>query len=60
LAEHARTIGCLVLKDNPAVSWYRKCGYRVSEERPDHYKMELDLNDFKPSPYLKSEKELRP
>jgi len=60
LAEHSRTVACLVLKDNPAAAWYRKCGYRIAEERTDHYKMELDLSVFTPCAYIKSGKEPRP
>lgn len=33
-------IKCDVLKDNPAVNWYGKCGFAIREER-EYYVMEL-------------------
>lgn len=50
---YACPIGCKVLKDNPAVGWYQKCGYRIAGEEPDQYRMELDLSCFVPRPYVK-------
>ncbi|MBI2822026.1 MAG: GNAT family N-acetyltransferase [Acidobacteria bacterium] len=50
---YACPIGCKVLKDNPAVGWYQKCGYRIAQQEPDHYRMELDLSRFVPRPYVK-------
>jgi ribosomal protein S18 acetylase RimI-like enzyme len=51
--EHTRRIGCLVLKDNPAVRWYLACGYRIAVERPDHFEMALDLSRFEPCEYTR-------
>ncbi|MBI3551237.1 MAG: GNAT family N-acetyltransferase [Elusimicrobia bacterium] len=53
-AEHTARIGCRVLKGNPAVDWYRKCGYRIAGEREDHFEMELDLDRFKSCAYEKT------
>lgn len=33
------TIGMKVLKSNPAVAWYRKNGFQIVSEQPDHYEM---------------------
>lgn len=55
-AEHARRVGCRVLRDNPAVSWYQKCGYRIAGQEPDYYKMELDAAVFKPCAYQVAER----
>ncbi len=51
LAKHSRRIGCKVLKSNPALSWYRKCSYRVAREEKEHHQLELDLAAFKPCSY---------
>ena len=51
LKEHTKKIGCRVLKDNPAVGWYKKLGYRVAAERPDHFQLELDVPAFSPSAF---------
>lgn len=51
LKEHTPRIGCRVLKDNPAVGWYRKCGYVVAAEAADHYRMSLDVDAFQPLDY---------
>ncbi len=42
LEEHALRIGCRVLKTNPAVGWYQKCGYVITAEQEDYYQMDLD------------------
>jgi len=48
-------IGCRVLKGNPAVSWYEKCGYRIVHERSDHFELELDVERFTVHGYAKDE-----
>ncbi len=53
-AEHTAQIGCRVLKDNPAVGWYQKCGYRIASDQADYYQMELELTRFEPCAYKKS------
>lgn len=40
-----RTIKCDVLKDNPAVFWYQKCGFAILEER-EYYIMGIDRKDI--------------
>ena len=42
-----------VLKDNPAVGWYEKCGFRIVKDLEDYYQMELDLSKFVPCSYRK-------
>lgn len=49
LAERCPRIGCLVLKGNPALGWYEKCGYRVAREAENH--LELELGSFSPCRY---------
>lgn len=51
LKEHTRLVGCRVLKDNPAVGWYRKCGYAVEAQAGDYYQMKLDAGTFSPVEY---------
>ncbi len=53
--EHAALPGCRVLKANPAVGWYEKCGYRVVGEASDHFRLELDAARFKPCAYSRAE-----
>lgn len=49
---HSRRIGCLVMKDNPAVGWYTgRCAYRVVETKSDHVVLELEEARFKPVAY---------
>jgi len=33
---HTKTIGCLVLKGNPALAFYERCGFRITGEGTDH------------------------
>jgi ribosomal protein S18 acetylase RimI-like enzyme len=49
--EHTAQIGCQVLQDNPAVDWYKKCGYKIVAPVKDYYQMELDLAQFTPCEY---------
>lgn len=51
LKEHTDRIGCRVLKDNPAVGWYKKCGYVVTADGPDYHQMDLDVKAFQPRDY---------
>jgi ribosomal protein S18 acetylase RimI-like enzyme len=53
LTEHTRQISCRVIKGNPAVAWYQKCGYRIVVERADHFEMALDLSCFAPCTYIR-------
>lgn len=48
----ARTkdIGCLVVKGNPAVTYYEHCGYRVVGEGEGHHVLKLDWEKFQPVP----------
>ncbi|MFA6003305.1 MAG: GNAT family N-acetyltransferase [Elusimicrobiota bacterium] len=49
---HCRRVGCLVIKENPAVGWYTgRCAYRVAAEKSDHVVLELDETRFKPVAY---------
>lgn len=43
-----RNIGCLVVKGNPAVSYYEHCGYKVVGDGGDHHILKLDWAVFKP------------
>ena len=45
-----KDIGCLVVKGNPAVSYYEHCGYRVTGDGGDHHILKLDWAVFKPVP----------
>ncbi|MEQ1919651.1 MAG: GNAT family N-acetyltransferase, partial [Elusimicrobiota bacterium] len=45
-----KDIGCLVVKGNPAVSYYEHCGYRVTGDGGDHHVLSLDWSVFKPIP----------
>jgi ribosomal protein S18 acetylase RimI-like enzyme len=51
--EYTKEIICLVLKENPALDWYLKFGYRILSEYSDHYKLELDTERFSPCAYRK-------
>lgn len=42
LKEHAPRLGCKVLKTNPAVGWYQKCGYSIVSDAADYHQMNLD------------------
>lgn len=50
-AEFGRDIGCLVLKDNPAVGYYERCGFKIAGDGGDHHVMKLDWTRFTPVPY---------
>lgn len=43
-----KDIGCLVVKGNPAVSYYEHCGYRVAGDGGDHHILKLDWKGFLP------------
>ena len=55
-AEYGRNIGCLVLKKNPAVSYYQRCGFSVVADGGDHHVFKLDWTRLKPAPYDVAEK----
>lgn len=40
-----RQIKCDVLKDNPAVKWYQKCGFAILEEK-EYYIMGINKDDI--------------
>lgn len=40
-----REIKCDVLKDNPAVNWYRKCGFAILQEK-EYYVMGIDRKNI--------------
>jgi len=42
LKEHTPRLGCKVLKANPAVGWYQKCGYAIVSDAADYHQMNLD------------------
>jgi ribosomal protein S18 acetylase RimI-like enzyme len=52
VGERCPAVGCVVVKGNPAVGWYEKCGYRLISDGGDHVKMKLG-DDFKPVRYEK-------
>lgn len=50
-----RDIGCLVLKSNPAVGYYRACGFAIVGDGGDHHVFKLDWSRFSPVAYDVSE-----
>ena len=48
---HSKDIGCLVLKNNPAVKYYEHCGYKIAGDGGDHHILKLDWTRFTPVPY---------
>ena len=46
-----RDIGCRVLKDNPAVSYYERCGFGIVGDGGDHHVFKLDWTRFAPAGY---------
>lgn len=53
--KYTRNIGCLVLKDNPAVGYYRACGFSVIGDGGDHRVFKLVWSKKLPVPYDVSE-----
>lgn len=51
LEEHRVPVSCKVVKGNPAVGWYEKCGYKIVGEEKDHVVMRLDEKAFAPVAY---------
>lgn len=49
-AHHTRTISCKVLKGNPALGYYERCGLRAEKDCGDHSVLALDWSDFEPIP----------
>lgn len=43
--------GCLVLKDNPALSWYEKLGFERAGDGGDHWILAFDPARLSPCPY---------
>jgi len=39
-----------VLKNNPAVGWYVKCGFDIVAEESTHYQIQLSADRFMPVP----------
>lgn len=42
-----KDIGCVVLKDNPAVGYYEACGFKVAGDGGDHDQFKLDWSRFR-------------
>lgn len=51
LKEHRVPVSCKVVKGNPAVGWYEKCGYKIVGKEKDHVVMRLDEKAFAPVAY---------
>jgi len=47
-ARHTKSIGCAVIKGNPALRFYECCGFRLSADRGDHDRLAFDWNAFRP------------
>ncbi len=52
---HGRNIGCLVLKENPALAFYERCGFKIAGDGGNHHVMALDWSRFSPAAYDVSE-----
>ncbi len=50
-----KDIGCLVLKNNPAIGYYQACGFKIAGDGGDHHIFKLDWTKFKPVAYEISE-----
>jgi ribosomal protein S18 acetylase RimI-like enzyme len=48
-------IGCLVLKNNPAVGYYRACGFEIVGDGGAHHLFKLDWTKFQPVAYTLTE-----
>jgi ribosomal protein S18 acetylase RimI-like enzyme len=55
-ARRTKDIGCRVLKDNPAVGYYERCGFKIAGDGGDHHVFKLDWSRFSPVEYEISEK----
>lgn len=55
-AHHARDIGCVVLKDNAAVGYYKACGFTIVGDGGDHHVFKLAGSRRKPVPFEVTEK----
>lgn len=51
-ANFPKPITCLVLKNNPANDWYRKCGFYRKQEREDCYLLQVDLGKVEKRAFL--------
>lgn len=47
-ATRTKDIGCLVLKGNPAVGYYERCGFKIAGDGGDHHVFKLDWSRFQP------------
>jgi hypothetical protein len=45
---YTKDIGCLVLKDNPATSYYQRCHFLIVGDGGDHHIFKLDWTRFQP------------
>jgi RimJ/RimL family protein N-acetyltransferase len=54
--KYTRNIGCLVLKNNPAVGYYKACGFSIIGDGGDHHVFKLVWSSKLPAPYDVSEK----
>jgi RimJ/RimL family protein N-acetyltransferase len=55
-SKRTKDIGCRVLKDNPAVGYYERCGFKIVGDAGDHHVFKLDWSRFVPVEYEISEK----
>jgi len=46
-----KDVGCLVLKDNPAVGFYEACGFKIAGDGGGHHVLKLDWTRFKSAGY---------
>lgn len=53
--KYTRNIGCLVLKNNPAIGYYRACGFAVIGDGGDHHVFKLVWSKKLPVAYDVSE-----
>ncbi len=44
-------IGAKVLKDNPAVHWYCRNGFKIESVQESHYEVRLSQAEFRPDPF---------
>jgi len=55
LATFPSEVSAKVLKDNPAVAWYRKIGFDVAEETATYYLVRLCRARFEPLPFVRTD-----
>jgi ribosomal protein S18 acetylase RimI-like enzyme len=54
-ARFSRDIGCLVLKGNPALSFYERCGFKITGDGGDHHILTLDWTAITPVEFQETE-----